>query len=57
MNHEKVKSIVLDILESCDCEDDEVCDKCLFADICMGIFTGDFGRLTLKTNEGEKKND
>lgn len=51
MKHDKVVPIVMDILESCDCEDARVCDKCIFADICMGIFTGDFGRLTPTVEE------
>lgn len=42
MNHEKVKSVVLDILESCDCEDERICDKCPFVKYCVGIFTGDW---------------
>ena len=43
MNQEKVKRIIFDVLESCDCEDERICDKCPFANLCMGIFTGDWG--------------
>jgi hypothetical protein len=51
MKHDKVVPIVMDILESCDCEDEKICDKCIFVDICMGIFTGDFGRLAFTVEE------
>ena len=46
MNYEKVKSIVFDILESCDCDDSRICDKCPFVNLCMGLFTGDWGELS-----------
>lgn len=45
MNQEKVKRIVFDILESCDCEDEKICDKCPFVNICVGIFTGDWSGI------------
>lgn len=45
MNYKKVKSIVFDILESCDCEDERICEKCPFANHCMALFTGDWGDI------------
>ena len=54
MKQEKVVRIVLDILESCDCEDERVCDKCPFVDYCVGIFTGDWSKVP---NMEEKGND
>ena len=55
MNYKKVVPIVTDILESCDGGevDTRICDKCIFADICMGLFTGDFGKLAPTTEEDE----
>ena len=53
MNHEKVKSVVFDILESCNCEDERVCDKCPFVKICVGIFTGDWGDIPQPDEEKE----
>lgn len=56
MNHDKVKSIVFDILESCDCEDERVCDKCPFVKHCVGLFTGDWGDIPheeIHEEEGE----
>lgn len=57
MNYEKVKSIVFDILESCDCEDGEVCENCPFIKHCVGLFTGDWGDIPHgkeKANNKEK---
>ena len=52
MNHEKVKSVVFDILENCDCEDARVCDNCPFVKLCVGIFTGDWSDIP-QPNEGK----
>ena len=49
MNHNKVKSIVFDVLESCDCEDERICNKCPFANLCDGIFTGELQRSSNPT--------
>lgn len=54
MNHEKIKSIVFDILESCDCEDERICSKCPFVNYCVGIFTGDWSNVP---NMEEEEND
>ena len=46
MNNERIKSIVFDLLESCDCHDSRICEKCPFVNLCMGLFTGDWGELS-----------
>lgn len=53
MNHKKVKSVVFDILESCDCEDARVCDKCPFVKLCVGLLTGDWGDIPHEENKEE----
>ena len=58
MNYKKVKSIIFDILESCDCEDEEICDKCPFCKHCVGLFTGDWGDIPYEeenVNSQERK--
>lgn len=55
MDYKKVVPMVCDILEECNGgENPRVCDKCIFCDICMGLFTGDFGRLAPTTEEERK---
>ncbi len=43
MDPEKVQFIVLDTLLSCNCKNVAICEKCLFVNLCCGIFTGDWG--------------
>lgn len=51
MLHEKVKSIALAILESCDCEEPHICDQCPFVNVCLKIFTSECEYV--KENEAE----
>ena len=53
MKHEKVVQTVLNILKSCDCENERICNKCPFVNYCMGIFTGDWSNVP----NMEEKND
>lgn len=55
MNNERIKSIVFDMLESCDCDDRRICEKCPFINLCVGLFTGDWGELP--STETEKENE
>lgn len=56
MEQKKVVQIVLDILESCDCEDERICNKCPFVNLCAGIFTGDWSNVP-NMEEEEEEND
>ena len=44
MYYKDTVKVVLTILENCD-GDDNICNKCPFANHCMGLFTGDWGTV------------